>query len=176
MSRSDEPLTAGSLFWAACCSGTKHRSMLSACPGCSAARTAVLGGPFPPSPVSGHKPAVLRMRFTVLGLTTGTQLLALVSSSAIRCLPPSGCAWRECKHTLLDNEGFRVQLVRNATVERREPGIAFLVEPGFPMVKQASADTVSVTGLRDTARGLPGLKEQLALLRCGKTMGSAKPR
>ena len=79
----------------------------------------------------------------------------------------------EGKHTLLDNEGFRVQLMRNATVERREPGIAFLVEPGFPMVKQASADTGSVTGFRDTARGLPGLKKQLALLRCGKTIVGA---
>jgi hypothetical protein len=79
----------------------------------------------------------------------------------------------EGKHTLLDNEGFRVQLVRNATVERREPGIAFLVEPRFPMVKQASADTGSVTGFRDTARGFPGLKEQLALLRCGKTIVGA---
>lgn len=42
-----------------------------------------------------QRPASWRMRLTVLGLTRGTQLLALASSAARRCLPHSGWCWRK---------------------------------------------------------------------------------
>jgi len=57
---------------------------------------------------------------------------------------PSWIRLPESDHTLFDAFVFPVQLVRHPTVERLEPGIALLVESGFPIVtalKKAGTDS-----------------------------------
>jgi hypothetical protein len=49
---------------------------------------------FAPLVAGCQSPASSRMRFTVFGLTQGTQLLPWANSSAVRRFPHSGCASR----------------------------------------------------------------------------------
>jgi hypothetical protein len=67
-------------------------------------------------------------------------------------------------HSLGDGIVFVVQFVRNSAFKLLQPGIAFSVETGFPVVEQAPTHPRRSACLRDTSCLFPGLEQQLALL------------